>query len=48
MLIIETLRIQHQPDKAMAEAEAAVKAYPKNQDLAILHATMLGEAGPRG
>ena len=45
MLIIETLRIQHQPDKAMAEAEAAVKAYPKNQDLAIQHATMLGEAG---
>ena len=45
MLIIETLRIQHQPDKAMAEAEAAVKAYPKNQDLAIQHATMLGERG---
>ncbi len=45
MLIIETLRMQHQPDKAMAEAEAAVKAYPKNQDLAILHATMLGERG---
>jgi tetratricopeptide (TPR) repeat protein len=45
MLIIETLRAQHQPDKAMAEVEGAVKTYPKDQDLAILHATMLGEAG---
>jgi tetratricopeptide (TPR) repeat protein len=45
MLIIETLRIQHQPAKAMAEAEAAVKTYPKDEDLAILHATMLGEGG---
>lgn len=44
-LIIETLRLQHQPEKAMAEADAAVKAYPKDQDLAILHATMLGEDG---
>ena len=45
MLIIETLRLQHQPDKAMAEADAAVKTYPKDQDLAIQHATMLGEGG---
>jgi len=45
MLIIETLRMQHEPEKAMAEAEGAVKAYPKDQDLTILHATMLGEAG---
>jgi tetratricopeptide (TPR) repeat protein len=45
MLIIETLRIQHQPDKAMAESDAAVKAYPKDQELAISHATMLGERG---
>ncbi|MFZ0959444.1 MAG: tetratricopeptide repeat protein [Terriglobia bacterium] len=44
-LIMETLRQEHQPDKAMAEAEAAVKAYPKDLDLAIMHATMLGEAG---
>jgi tetratricopeptide (TPR) repeat protein len=44
-LIIETLRLQHQQDKAMEEADAAVKAYPKDQDLAILHATMLGERG---
>jgi tetratricopeptide (TPR) repeat protein len=45
MLIIETLRLQHQPDKAMAEADAAVKTYPKNQELAETRATMLGEAG---
>jgi tetratricopeptide (TPR) repeat protein len=45
MLIIETLRMEHQSDKAMAEADAAVKAYPKEQDLAIMHATMLGERG---
>ena len=45
MLIIETLRLQHQSDKAMAEAESAIKAFPKDQDLAVLHATMLGEAG---
>ena len=45
MLIIETLRLQHQPEKAMAEADAAVKTYPKNQELAETRATMLGEAG---
>lgn len=45
MLMIETLRLQHQNDKAMAEAEAAVKSYPKSEDLAVLHATMLGEHG---
>jgi tetratricopeptide (TPR) repeat protein len=45
MLIIETLRLEHQPDKALAEADAAIKAYPKNQELGIEHATMLGERG---
>jgi len=45
MLIIETLHMQHQMDKALAEADAAVKAYPKNQDLSISRATLLGEAG---
>jgi len=45
LLIIETLRLERQPDKAMAEADAAVKKYPKNQDLVITRATMLGEAG---
>jgi tetratricopeptide (TPR) repeat protein len=45
MQIIETLRLERQPDKALAEGNAAVKAYPKDQDLAILHSTMLGERG---
>lgn len=45
LLIIDTLRAAHQPEKAMAEADAAVKSYPKNQDLAITHASMLGEQG---
>jgi tetratricopeptide (TPR) repeat protein len=45
MLIIETLRLQHQPEKALAEADQAIKTFPKNQELAVTHATMLGEAG---
>ena len=45
MLIIETLRIEHQADKAVAEAQEAIKTYPKSEDLAILHATMMGERG---
>lgn len=45
LLMIETLRLEHQPEKAMAEADAAVRKYPKNQDLVITRATMLGEAG---
>ena len=44
-LIIETLHVEHQPDKAMAEADAAVKAYPQDRTLTILRATMLGEKG---
>jgi tetratricopeptide (TPR) repeat protein len=44
-MIIETLRAEHQPDKAMVEADTAVKNYPKDQDLAVLRATMLGEQG---
>jgi len=45
ILIVETLRLHHESDKALAEAQAAVKAYPKNQDLAVEYATMLGEQG---
>ena len=45
LLTIETLRLQHQTDKAMVEADAAVKKFPRNQDLAVSRATMLGEAG---
>jgi len=44
-LIVETLRLEHQPEKALAEAETAVKTYPKSQDLTVLYATMLGEHG---
>jgi len=44
-LIIETLRLNHQPDQAMAEAEQALKAYPKDRSLVVLHASMLGEQG---
>jgi tetratricopeptide (TPR) repeat protein len=45
LLINETLRLEHQPDKVMAEGDTAVKNYPKNQELVITRATMLGEAG---
>jgi tetratricopeptide (TPR) repeat protein len=44
-LMVETLRLEHQPDKAMAEADAGVKAYPQDRALVILRATMLGEKG---
>jgi tetratricopeptide (TPR) repeat protein len=44
-LIAETLRLEHQPDKAQAEVAAAVQTYPNDQALKILRATMLGEKG---
>ncbi len=45
LLIIETLRLEHQPAKALAEADAAAKKFPKNQDIVITRANLLGEAG---
>lgn len=45
VLIIETLRLNHHPDQALAEAEKALKAYPKDRSLVVLHASMLGEQG---
>jgi tetratricopeptide (TPR) repeat protein len=45
LLIIDTLRSQRQLDKALAEAEAAVQAYPKDQELKILLATTLADKG---
>ncbi len=45
LMIIETYRLEHQPAKAMAEADAAVKKFPKSQDLVITRANLLGEAG---
>ncbi|HEV3275843.1 MAG TPA: tetratricopeptide repeat protein [Terriglobia bacterium] len=44
-LIIDTLRIARQPAKAMAEADAAVAKYPKDQQLALVRASLLGEQG---
>ncbi|HUI43552.1 MAG TPA: tetratricopeptide repeat protein [Terriglobia bacterium] len=44
-LIIDTLRISRQPEKAMAEADAAAAKYPKDRQLAMLRASLLGEQG---
>jgi tetratricopeptide (TPR) repeat protein len=44
-LVIDTLRISRQPAKAMAEADAAVSKYPKDQQLALVRASLLGEQG---
>jgi tetratricopeptide (TPR) repeat protein len=44
-LIIDTLRIGRQPAKAMAEADAAVAKYPKDRQLALVRASLLGEQG---
>ncbi|HEY6290957.1 MAG TPA: tetratricopeptide repeat protein [Terriglobia bacterium] len=44
-LVIEALRAAKQPAKAMAEADAAVGKYPKDRQLAIVRATLLGEQG---
>lgn len=44
-LVIETLRLEHQPDQAMKEADAAVAQYPKDRQLLMLRATLLGDRG---
>lgn len=44
-LIIETLRLSRQPQKALEAAEAAVKKYPNERSLSILLATLMGESG---
>jgi len=44
-LIIETLRLSHQPQKALARADAAVKQFPDDHGLRRLRASMLGEQG---
>jgi tetratricopeptide (TPR) repeat protein len=44
-LIVETLRMDRQPEKALAEAEGAIQAYPQDRPLKILRATLLGERG---
>jgi tetratricopeptide (TPR) repeat protein len=44
-LIIETLRLKREPQKAMQAADAAVQKYPKDRALISLRATLLAEQG---
>ncbi len=44
-LIIESLRLARQPQKAMEAADAAIGKYPQDRALGILRATLLGEQG---
>ena len=44
-LIIETLRLNRQPPKALEEATAAVQKYPQDRRLRVQEATLLGEQG---
>ena len=44
-LIVETLRLDHQPKKAIEEAQAALAKYPDDRPLHLLEASMLGEQG---
>ena len=44
-LIIETLRLNHQPAEALKRAEEAGKKYPEDRSLKMLQASLLGEQG---
>ncbi len=44
-LIVETLRLDQQPQKALAEADAALQKYPDERPLKVLRAYLLGEQG---
>ncbi|HET7841256.1 MAG TPA: tetratricopeptide repeat protein, partial [Terriglobia bacterium] len=44
-LIVETLRLKHQPAEALKRAEEAMKQYPQDRSLKMLHASLLGEQG---
>ena len=44
-LVVETLRLNRQPQKALEEATAALQKYPKDRALRTVHATLLGEQG---
>ncbi len=44
-LIIETLRLAHQPTEALKRAQEAVKRYPNDRSLKVLQASLLGEQG---
>ena len=44
-LIVETLRLARQPQKALEEADAAIQKDPGDRTLHLLRASMLGEQG---
>jgi tetratricopeptide (TPR) repeat protein len=46
-LIVETLQLDQKDHKAMQAAEAALKKYPKNRELLMLRASLLGQEGHR-
>jgi tetratricopeptide (TPR) repeat protein len=46
-LIVETLQLNQKNHKAMQAAEAALKKYPKNRELLMLRASLLGQEGHR-
>lgn len=44
-LIIETLRLSRQPQKALERSEAALQKYPRDRAVRLLRASVLGERG---
>jgi tetratricopeptide (TPR) repeat protein len=44
-LVIETLRLKREPDKALEEVASAVQKYPQDRSLRMLQASILGEQG---
>jgi tetratricopeptide (TPR) repeat protein len=46
-LVVETLQLNHENHKALDEANAALKKYPKNRELLMLRASLLGQEGHR-
>lgn len=44
-LIIQTLQTQGQKQKALDEAREALRKYPQNRQLTMVHASLLGESG---
>ncbi len=44
-LVVETLRLSRQPQKALEEVERAIQQFPEDRPLRIIRATLLGELG---
>ncbi len=44
-LIVETLRLSRQPQKALEEVEGAVQKFPEDRQLRVLRASLLAEQG---